>query len=330
MSNRIDKPKLTPQKIVAKMRDEKGITFNYISEDDAVEFLTNHNNYLRTACYRIAYSKYQAGSDKGKYINLDFAYLKELSVIDMHYRFIVKKMCSDIEHSLCMMLLKQIDNDDTTDGYDIVKEFLDSHHYVVNNLERAISSPHTGDLIRKYFTVSSEENAETGRNVSKISYYDDCPAWVLVECLTFGDLLEFYSFYARSRNIALPATWSTLSLVRNLRNGASHDVCLLCHLQAGTTVPTQEITVAVKNIPNITTSQRQKKLSSRTVLEFVALVYLYNKIVHGAVRNSRTKELQNLFSERFLRNKEYFQNNDIICTTYNFCYEIINYFLLAD
>ena len=142
--------------------------------------------------------------------------------------------------------------------------------------------------------------------------------------------MEFYSFYARSRNIELPATWSTLSLVRNLRNGASHDVCLLCHLQARTSVPPQELTVAVKNIPNITTSKRQKKLSSRTVLEFVALVYLYNKVVHGEVYNSRAKELQNLFSERFTRKKEYFQSNDIICSTYNFCYTIIKYFLLAD
>ncbi|MBR4543215.1 MAG: Abi family protein [Lachnospiraceae bacterium] len=330
MSNRIDKPKLTPKKIVEKMRDEKGITFNHISEDDAVEFLTNHNNYLRTACYRVVYSKYQAGPNKGKYINLDFAYLKELSIIDMHYRFTIKKMCSDIEHSLCMMLLKQIDEDETTDGYDIVEKFLDSHPYAVQNLERSIGSPHTGDLIKKYFTVTSKENTETGKTVSTISLYNDCPAWVLVECLTFGDLLEFYSFYARSRNIELPATWSTLSLVRNLRNGASHDVCLLCHLQARTSVPPQELTVAVKNIPNITTSKRQKKLSSRTVLEFVALVYLYNKVVHGEVYNSRAKELQNLFSERFTRKKEYFQSNDIICSTYNFCYTIIKYFLLAD
>ncbi len=118
-----DKPKLSSQELVKKMRDEKGITFKYINEDDAADFLADHNNYLRTACYRIVYPKYQAGKDKNKYIDLDFAYLKELSIIDMHYRFLVKKMCSDIEHGLSMMLLKQVDNDSTTDGYDIVKQF---------------------------------------------------------------------------------------------------------------------------------------------------------------------------------------------------------------
>lgn len=46
------------------MRDEKGITFKYINEDEAADFLADHNNYLRTACYRIVYPKYQAGKDK--------------------------------------------------------------------------------------------------------------------------------------------------------------------------------------------------------------------------------------------------------------------------
>jgi hypothetical protein len=62
--NEQDKPKLSPQELVKKMRDEKGITFKYINEDEAADFLADHNNYLRTACYRIVYPKYQAGKDK--------------------------------------------------------------------------------------------------------------------------------------------------------------------------------------------------------------------------------------------------------------------------
>ena len=39
MSNKIDKPKLSPQKLVGKMRDDKGITFKYIDENEAADFL---------------------------------------------------------------------------------------------------------------------------------------------------------------------------------------------------------------------------------------------------------------------------------------------------
>lgn len=106
LSNKADKPKLTSRQLVIKMRDEKGISFKYDSEDDAAEYLSDRNNYLRTACYRVSYQKYSAGANTGKYMNLDFAYLKELSVIDMHYRFLVKRMSSDIEHSISVNLLK--------------------------------------------------------------------------------------------------------------------------------------------------------------------------------------------------------------------------------
>lgn len=91
MSNRINKPKLTSRQIVDMMRDEKGITFNYVSEDEAVSYLKNINNYMRTASYRKNYTKVQGGKNDGKYERLDFAYLKELSTIDMHFRFILIK-----------------------------------------------------------------------------------------------------------------------------------------------------------------------------------------------------------------------------------------------
>lgn len=324
MSNKNDKPKLTPQQLVHKMKVEKGITFNNYSEEDAIVYLSDHNNYLRTGCYRVCFAKYQSGVNKGKYIDLDFGQLHEISIIDMHYRFLVRKMCSDIEHSLCMMLLCLIDNDASTDGYDVVEQFLSNHPYVVKNLERSITSPHTGDLIKKYFSITY--NMESGKRVSHITEYDDCPAWVLIECLTFGDLLEFFSFYCNSRHLKLPAAWSTLNLVRSLRNGASHDVCLLCYLPSNTNIPSREIMCSVKNITSITTSQRQKKLSSRTIHEFAALLFLYDRVVVGDVRKFRSKELHSLFFDRIPRRKELFTNNLLLLSSYHFCSTLVNYY----
>ena len=127
MSNRSLKPKKNVQEIVNKMKIDKGIAFNYINEEDATEFLSSTNNYLRTASYRKNYIKYTNGPNVGKYIGLDFAYLIELSIIDMHYRFMVQKMCSDIEHSICVQLIKDIEDDEDKDGYDVAKAFLDGH-----------------------------------------------------------------------------------------------------------------------------------------------------------------------------------------------------------
>ena len=92
-----DKPKLTSAQLVAKMRDEKGILFNVMTEKTAEEYLREHNNYFRTAAYRKNYPKYQAGPNLGKYIRLEFAYLCEISKLDMYLRSILLQSCLDVE-----------------------------------------------------------------------------------------------------------------------------------------------------------------------------------------------------------------------------------------
>ena len=152
MSNKIDKPKQAAPQLIEKMKS-KGVTFKYSTEEKAAEYLTDKNNYLRTAAYRKNYQKYNNGSNIGKYIDLDFSYLQELSTIDMHFRFLVSKMCLDIEHDLKVRMLKDIETAPTTDGYDIVNVFLSHNNYIIGKLEATSASPFTSDLIHKYFTV---------------------------------------------------------------------------------------------------------------------------------------------------------------------------------
>ena len=56
--NRTDKPKMTSKALVDKLRDEKGVSFKYVTEDNAEKYLAKINNYLRTASYRKNYQKY--------------------------------------------------------------------------------------------------------------------------------------------------------------------------------------------------------------------------------------------------------------------------------
>ena len=116
----------------------------------------------------------------------------------MHFRFVVSKMCLDIEHDLKVKMLKDIENDATTDGYDIVKSFLSKHTYIIGKLEATSASPFTHDLICKYFTIQTIYNPSKQKKENKIITYDDCPAWVLLEMLTFGDFIKFYEFYYSS------------------------------------------------------------------------------------------------------------------------------------
>ena len=326
MSNKIDKPKMPPQQLINKMRDEKGITFKYVSEEDAADFLAETNNYIRTASYRKAYDKYTLGKNAGKYRGLDFGYLKEMSIIDMHYRFLVEQMCSDIEHSLCVKINSMVANDPTTDGYDIVYQYLCARPNTIATIEKSISSPHTGNLINKYFTVQTTRNAQTGRIINQITAYDDCPVWVLTEIMTFGDVIHFYTDYYQSRNI-LTEPIEALHLVRSLRNAATHNNCLFADLRSGSTIAPQVLANAVSQLGSVTNSQRRKKLSCRSVLEFVALLYEYDHLVLDKVREHRVEQLNDLFFGRMLEKKSFFVNNDLLRTTYEFCVKMIQGFL---
>lgn len=236
MGNKNDKPKQTARQLITKMKNEKGI-----------------NN--------------------GKYICLDFAYLQELSTIDMHFRFIVSKMCLDIEHDLKVKMLKDIESDLSTDGYDIVKNFLNQNAYIIGKLEANSASPFTSDLIHKYFTIQRIYNPTKQKKENRIIAYDDCPAWVLLEMLTFGDFIKFYEFYYSSGNFPKLST-PVINLVKSLRNGAAHNNCILADLAHGTSRAPSEISQEIAKISSINSNQRQKKLSCRPMLEFTCLLYV--------------------------------------------------------
>ena len=69
---------LTTDELIAHMK-QKGITFQITSEQNAQNFLSQNNYYMKLASYRENYPKYTSGTKTGQYINLDFAYLQELS-----------------------------------------------------------------------------------------------------------------------------------------------------------------------------------------------------------------------------------------------------------
>ena len=79
---------------------------------------------MKLASYRENYPKYLTGSKIGQYINLDFAYLRELSTIDMHLRYLIIQMCLDLEHALKVSLIAHIESNPKEDGYELVRKFI--------------------------------------------------------------------------------------------------------------------------------------------------------------------------------------------------------------
>jgi len=121
--------KLRPMMKISEMvpyLKTKNIKFELISEDKAEKYLRDNNNYYNITSYKNNFEKYMIdGVFVNKYIDLDFAYLKDLAIIDHRVRLLFFKMIIDIEHYLKIRILNLIENIEDEDGYRIVNLYLE-------------------------------------------------------------------------------------------------------------------------------------------------------------------------------------------------------------
>lgn len=292
---------------------EKGITFRELDEESAKNFLERNNYYLKLASYRFNYQKGTGTENQGKYINLDFAYLKELSTIDMHLRYLVLEMSLDIEHFLKVRLLNEIENNEAEDGYQIIQKFISENEfpekgkvprYILKNIAKHKSSDYCKGLIEKYFP-----------------YF---PAWVFVELISFGDLAYLCEFYRKTYGVVI-GDRILLNSVRDIRNASAHSNCLINNLHPGNNTYHNSVMMRVKEIENIGHDARKKKLSNKCIYDFVCLLYAYDSIITSEqTKNKRYEELNNFFNGRMIRHKEWFYDNSLITSSYCFVKSVID------
>lgn len=291
----------TSDELISHMKI-KGIKFNIVKEEDAKIFLQNNNYYMKLASYRANYDKHKSN---GEYINLDFAYLQELSTIDMHLRYLILQMCLDVEHALKTRLLKDIEDNPEEDGYDIIRRFITKYERSCQNIQKHKSSEYCRELIEKYYP-----------------YF---PAWVFVELISFGDMVKLYEYYSERYPGRLKDS-ELLYSIRDLRNATAHSNCLINKLQRGTNKPSVKIIKFVSNIDGIGTSMRKNKLSNKFLYDFISLLYVYNEFINvNIVKQKRFKQIQEFMYDRVIKNKEYFEKNECIKMAYIFVKKVIDY-----
>lgn len=303
------KAKLTIDEQITHMKN-KGILFNIINEQEAREFLMKNNYYFKLKAYAKNYDKYITGENKGKYINLEFAYLIELSRLDMYFRKFIIKMSLDLEHFLKTQLISDFSCNIQEDGYQIVKELFQKYPYIEKSIkEKKKSNSICNDLINKYdgnFAV-----------------------WNVVEVLSFGDFIKLYELYYKkypSLNSVEKYLWS----VKMLRNAAAHNNCLLNSLRNPYTIkfkPNLQVNHFISSIKGISPTQRKKKMNNPVIHDLVVLIYVFNNsVVSKDIIKYTMRELKEFLDIRAVKNKSYFEKNEIIKSTYNFVKKVVDYF----
>lgn len=306
------RPKLNLDEQIAHMR-EQGIMFNIDNEENAKKYLSNNTYYFKLKAYAKLYDKYTQSDKQGKYVNLEFAYLRDLATIDCYIRKEIISISLDIEHYLKVRLINDFNNSDE-DGYDVVQEFMKTNpeHYskeIIGKMEGKACS----NLVKKYS--------------------GNFAIWNFVEILNFGDFKEFYQFfYSRNPNFKKSEKFSYfINPARILRNAAAHNNCLIHSLK------TPYIDEEKFNYnPEVSSFLGKNGIKSRTLTtnmnkpllhDFCVMLYLYYKIVPPDVQIYTYKRLKDLFEGRIVHHKDYYQRNPIICSAYRFINDVINVFL---
>ena len=319
-----EKNELKPMLHINEMVDHlklKNIKFERISEKDAENYLKNNNNYYNLTSYKNNFEKYFVdGIFIDKYIDLDFSYLKDLSIIDHRLRLILFKMIIDIEHYLKIKILNTIESIDEEDGYRIVNQYLKQDFYNVkfpkkvhNSIFKKVGSEYYQKIFSKY-------------DLDKDKKLENIPIWEFLEIITFGELVNFYDFY--TNEYKLKDENKDVYILRDivkLRNAVAHNNCILSELnmKKNKYPPSYKIIQFLNNC-DIGKDTRSKKLSNSRIRQITYTLYMFNEIVTSdGIKNNVKKDINELFFNRIIKHKEYYNNNELLKSIYCYFQKII-------
>lgn len=284
---------------------EKGVKFEITDEDTAKDYLKRNNNYFKLTSYRKNYAKHPDGDNKGSYIDLDFAYLIDTAVIDMHLRYLIVQMALDIEHHVKLQLMNKIE-DHGEDGYQIVQDFIDSlddrqKSIYESEINRNKGNIYCGDIIKKYDGAY--------------------PVWAYIEVIPFGRLISFYGFCAdRFTDKSMKENFYRLLTCREIRNASAHSNCILNDLKTKTCRHTtnSDVTKSLLSIKNLSSNFRKNRMSNARIQQIVTLLYTYKEIVvSDGLKINASKGLSKVLGRAY-KNFDYYKNNPMIKGTFDF------------
>jgi len=286
---------------------DAGITFDIISESDAAKYLEECAYYFRLKAYAKNYEKYSDTTKIGQYINLDFAYLVDLSDIDSLLRKIIMDMSIDLEYYLRVKLLSDFQKVDE-DGYEIVQELFNMQPTIKESINDKADTSLSSGLIEKYS--------------------DNWAIWNIVEVLSLNQFTHLYGLFYIRNNFS-DSHEKLLVPINKIRNAAAHGNCLINHFRPPHTAvisPSYELRNEVMQYTGVTKAALDKRLAHPAIHDFSALLCFYKRIVPPSMQLISGGKLKALFYCRMLENKDYYKKNEVLQACYDFMCKIVDYY----
>ncbi|MBZ7980334.1 Abi family protein [Campylobacter sp. RM12640] len=257
-----------------------------INQTEVFKILKERNYFFKFKTFNKCYEK----NNNGVYKNLDFKSLHRFGILDTSFRSLVLELSLICEHLLKTKINYLCTTNNQDDGYISVKDFL--NNYVPNELKRYYNGK------KNYYTESF-----------MTKYSSNFAVWNLLEILTFSETLDFYNFYINKyykgkdlKQLIL----NELYAIKNLRNAAAHNNCILYLLGDNlqklgnkyTDSNNQQSKGYSYNIKYILYKNNMNDDLGREFLlhDFLCLVYVFNKLCpKGKLKKLGKKSIKNFF-----------------------------------
>lgn len=297
----------------------KNIKFEECSEEAAEKYLRENNNYYNVTAYKNNFIKYQFGELQGKYIDLDFAYLKDLSIIDYRTRTVLFKMIIDIEYYLKIRILNTIEDISEEDGYNIVNLYMEKDQQdekQPNRVRDSILKKVSNDYYKKIFSKY---------DLDKDKKLENIPVWEFLEIITFGELINFFDFFTKTYSLDDNKYIFILKEINKLRNAVAHNSCVLSELdKKDNTHGADTLVINYLKECGIGRENRNNKLKNSRIRQITYTLYMFNIIVSSeGVKGNVKHEVSKLFYGRIILNRKYYNNNGILKSIYEYFEKII-------
>ncbi len=283
----------------------KNIGFNIVKEPEALEYLAKHTYYFRLKHYAENFEKIKKPGVGTRYIDLEFAHLKELSLLDLYYRRVMFNIVQDVEHYAKIQLLNALSRNKKENGYNIVNEYMDKRKYLDRELSRH-QTKYAKGLIEKY--------------------KGNFAVWNIIEVQTFSQFIDLYDMYFEKYQQKHVDT-KYLNVVKSLRNCIAHNNCLMFNLhQSATAIDTEDaIRIAVDMGLDEQESRAMNHVTFIKELNITLYVF-WNIVTSEEERYFQLELLHDLVNKRFNRHMYYFDNNKVVLPVLKYAQKLVKYY----
>ncbi len=172
-----------------------------------------------------------------------------------------------------------------------------------------------------------KEHLKTSYCKDLISKYSpDYPVWVLCELVSFGELCKLVRHYDTLYPKRLSFPTSLLFPVRDLRNAAAHNNCLIHDVRAAhysisgrNNRVNPFLQKEIQQIQGISKRTRHTYLVNKPIHDFLCLLLLYANVVQSEhLRAARCNALNQLINHRCRKNRSYYTQQATLRSAYVF------------